>query len=369
MGRILFISNHAGFSKFNAPYMKWFKEKGWVVDNISPGIEIDEYIDKQYDVAMTRNPLTIKNIIAYKKIKKIISKNNYLIVHCHTPVGGVLGRLCSIKARKNGMSVIYTAHGFHFFRGSSKLAWLLYYNIEKMLAKHSDCIITINQEDFLLALANFHIANIHRINGVGVNLLKFKPVDRETKSALRHTFGFRDTDFILIYVAQFIERKNHVFLINQVLQLRNKIDKLRILFLGSGPLMEKCETLVENLLLREHVKFMGYRTDLDGLYQLSDVVVSVSSQEGLPMNIPEGMACGLPVVCSKIRGHVDTVKPLVNGFLFKLGDGEEMSDYVYKLYIDKHIRKVISKQNIIDVEQFSVVNSVNAMAEIYQQYM
>jgi glycosyltransferase EpsD len=102
MNKVLFLSNHAGFSKFNAPYMKWFKEQRWTVDNISPGIEIEDYVDEQIDVAITRNPLSIKNFIAYKTIKKKIQENGYDIIHCHTPVGGLLGRLCTKELRKWG---------------------------------------------------------------------------------------------------------------------------------------------------------------------------------------------------------------------------------------------------------------------------
>ena len=370
MKRVLFISNHAGFSKFNAPYMKWFKEQGWAVDNISPGIEIADYVDNQYDIAIIRNPLSLINVLAYGAVKRIIQENNYAIIHCHTPVGGVLGRLCSIKARKKGASVVYTAHGFHFYNGSSLITWIIYYNIEKILARYTDCIVTINEEDFSLAKRQFCTGSIFKINGVGVNLQRFKALtSNENKMELRKNYGFKNDDFILIYVAQFVSRKNHSFIITQLPLLLQKISSLKILFVGNGYLMEKCKSLIKKQVLNGHVLFLGYRSDIDNLYSLSDILLSVSKQEGLPQNLVEGMACGLPVVCSKIRGHVDIVKPSVNGFLFQLDNADDMNERIYQLYTDKPLRETISKQNIIDAEQFSVTNSVNAMSIIYQQFM
>ncbi|GHV66153.1 putative glycosyltransferase EpsD [Spirochaetia bacterium] len=370
MKKVLFISNHAGFSKFNAPYMRWFKEQGWIVDNISPGIEIADYVDNQIDTPITRNPLSLQNIRAYKIIKNSILKNKYDIIHCHTPVGGVLGRLCSIKARKKSISVIYTAHGFHFYKGSSLLSWVVYYIIEKILSSYTDCIVTINQEDYLMA-QKFHAKRVFKINGVGVNLGRFKPIDDEAKIALRNKYNFEHDDFIVIYVGQFTHDKNHLFLIRQIPFLNRNINNLKVLFVGGGyPLLDrKYKDIIRDGRLQDTVFFMGYRTDIQNLYAISDILISVSKREGMPQNLVEGMACGLPIVCSKIRGHVDIVKQSVNGFLFNLDDPFKMNEYLYQLYTDNSLRETIREQNIADAQIFSVTNSVADMAKIYQMYM
>lgn len=124
--KVLFIANHKGFSKFNAPFMAWFKEQGWQVDNASPGIEIGD-VDCQYDVDIQRTPFSWRNYRAYKRLKTIIELNHYDLIHVHTPMGAALGRLAAIKARKKGTKIIYTAHGFHFFKGAALKNWLLYY--------------------------------------------------------------------------------------------------------------------------------------------------------------------------------------------------------------------------------------------------
>ena len=152
MKKVLFISNHAGFSKFNAPYMQYFHEQGWQVDNASPGIETG-YYDNQYDVPIERNPFSFSNFKALKMLKKICKENQYDIIHCHTPVGGVLGRMVGHVCKKT--KVIYTAHGFHFYKGSPLIDWLLWYPIEKHFSKKTDCIVTINQQDYELAKKKF----------------------------------------------------------------------------------------------------------------------------------------------------------------------------------------------------------------------
>jgi glycosyltransferase EpsD len=370
MKRILFIANHAGFSKFNAPYMAWFKGQGWIVDNVSPGIEVGK-VDNQYDIAITRNPCSLKNILAYKAIKKIILENKYNIVHCHTPVGGVLGRLCTRTARKNGTIVIYTCHGFHFCKGSSFSSWIVYYTVEKYLSYCTDCIVTINHEDYILAKNKFHAQNIYKIDGVGVNLQRFKSISSVDKMILRDKYKFGHDDFILIYVAQFITRKNHTFLINQLVSLTKNIVNLKVLLVGGGDssVVEKYKTMIKAYGLQDIVYFMGYRIDVENLYALSDILISVSRREGQGLNLVEGMACGLPVVCSNIRGHVDVINHSINGFLFLLNEPQKMNEYIYQLFSDTSLRDTIARQNIVDVQKFSVANSVADMAEIYKQYM
>lgn len=149
MRKVLFISNTANFSKFNLPYMRWFKENGWQVDYCSAGEEHVIDCDNQYAIPITRSPFSLKNLLAINELKKILKKNEYDIIHCHTPMGGVIGRLAAKKLWKNGrIKTIYTAHGFHFYKGAPLLNWLLYYPIEKWLSHITDIIITINEEDY-----------------------------------------------------------------------------------------------------------------------------------------------------------------------------------------------------------------------------
>lgn len=149
MNKILFLSNTANFSKFNRPFMRWFSERGWQVDYCSAGEERVLDCHNQFAISIARSPFSLRNLRGLVQLKGILEKGDYQILHCHTPMGGVLGRLAAVKLRRQGkIKVMYTAHGFHFYSGAPLLHWLLYYPMEKLLAQWTDVIITINQEDY-----------------------------------------------------------------------------------------------------------------------------------------------------------------------------------------------------------------------------
>lgn len=156
MKKILFISNTANFSKFNLPYMRWFKEQNWQVDYCSAGEEHVLDCDNQYTISIARSPFSFKNFKAYKELKELLEQNNYDILHCHTPMGGVIGRLAARKLWKAGkIKIIYTAHGFHFYKGAPLINWILYYPMEKWLSHYTDTLVTINEEDYERAKKKF----------------------------------------------------------------------------------------------------------------------------------------------------------------------------------------------------------------------
>ncbi|WP_052296147.1 glycosyltransferase [Treponema brennaborense] len=154
--KVLFLSNTANFSKFNLPYMRWFREQGWQVDYVSSGEESVADCDNQYTIAIARSPFSPANLKAYRQLKKLLAENRYDILHCHTPMGGVIGRLAAKKLwKEHKIKVIYTAHGFHFYKGAPLINWLLYYPMEKYLARCTDVIVTINEEDYEKAKESF----------------------------------------------------------------------------------------------------------------------------------------------------------------------------------------------------------------------
>ena len=368
MKKVLFTSHVANFVKFNKPFMKWFQEQGWEVHYASLDEEEIPYCDQHFKVDFNRSPYSFDNVRAYFQLKKILKREHYDLIHCHTPMGGVVTRLAAKSFRKKGTKVLYTAHGFHFYKGAPKRNWLLYYNMERFLARYTDCIITMNEEDYQAASApKFGAKCVKKIDGVGVDLSRFHPVSAEEKSALRKEYGFQDEDFILIYVAEMIPRKNHAFLLEQMGELKKQIPTVKLILYGRGDLLEQHQVYVEQQGLSSVVLFMGYRTDVDKLFQLADVDVSPSFQEGLPINMIEAMASGLPVVCSKIRGQVDLVK---NGFLFFLDSvdaGRDFVDRVKQIYLNDELRASIGKKGVEVAQRYSVEQAVEKMAGIYRE--
>lgn len=171
------------FKAFHLPYLKWFADQGWEVHVAANGNKHLPYVTQKYNIPLQRSPISVQNFHAYKKLTSIIHQNKYNIIHCHTPMGGAIARLAARKVRREGTKVIYTAHGFHFCKGSSFINWLLYYPIERILATTTDCLLTINQEDYSLAVKHrFQAGSIKLVHGVGVDIERYIPVNESERS-------------------------------------------------------------------------------------------------------------------------------------------------------------------------------------------
>lgn len=186
------------------------------------------------------------------------------------------------------------------------------------------------------------------------------------KQELRKELGYTSEDFIIIYVAEFIERKNHTLLIKNISLLQKEIPNLKLILAGKGVLLEKIKNLTGLLGVAPIVWFTGYRRDVEKLCGISNIYISSSIQEGLPIGVVEAMACGIPIVASNIRGHRDIVQHGRNGFLFELDFPDAMITYILELYHNKVLCKNISKNNVIDAKKFSVSVAVEKMAKIYK---
>lgn len=371
MKKVLFVANISKhILRFHLPYLKWFKEHGFETHVAAGGNEEIPWCDVKHEVSIERSPFSLKNIRAHKELKKIIEANQFALVHGHTPMGGVLARTASVAARKNGTKVLYTAHGFHFYKGSPLANWLLYYPVEKYLASYADGIITINHEDYrLLSDKNFQVKDKFYINGVGVDPARFNPITPEVKSKLRNELGYSDNQFVLVYVAEFIPRKNHRFVIDAAVELKSTIPDLKILFAGRGILLEEMKKFAQDKGVSEYIDFLGFRTDIEKVMAIADVGISASRQEGLGLNLVEEMFLGLPVVASQDRGHRELVVPGENGFLYEQNKQEEFVSYITQLYNDTEKRKAFGEKSKTFAEKFSLENSVNSMAKIYSYYL
>jgi glycosyltransferase EpsD len=322
----------------------------------------------KHNVTFERSPLRFANIRAYFKLKKIIRENNYSLIHCHTPMGGVLTRLAGMAARKKGTKIIYTAHGFHFFKGAPLLNWLIYYPIEKWLSKYTDCLITINEEDYNLALERNFGGDIRHVHGVGVDLEKFKPITLEHKRVLRNQLGFKENDFLLFYAAEFNANKNQQLLIRSLAEIIKDIPNAKLLLAGHGPLLGRCMKLAATLNVSDKVHFLGYRKDIIELLSISDVVVASSKREGLPVNILEAMASGLPVIATDVRGHRDLIKNGHNGYLVDLNKTVEMSEKIRELYHSTDLTLQMGRNGISKVESRYCIDVVVKMLNSIYEY-
>ncbi|MGG1629503.1 glycosyltransferase family 4 protein [Rossellomorea sp. NRS-1567] len=358
------------FKAFHLPYMKWFKEQGWEVHVAASGEMELPYVDKKFTIPIQRSPLSLTNIKAYQELKDIIDGHQYRLIHCHTPMGGVLARLASRGTRENGTKVIYTAHGFHFCKGAPIQNWLIYYPIEKMLSRYTDCLITINEEDYTLAKHRFNIPTIEHVHGVGVNTETFQPVSEKDKAERKKSFGYQPDDFLLFYAAEFNENKNQQMLIKSLAFIKEEVPNAKLLLAGEGTLQHPCKELAKRLEVEHMVHFLGFRKDISEILPMCDVAVASSLREGLPVNMMEAMACGLPIVASVNRGHRELVKDHQNGWIVSPTDIEGFSHKLKLLAASEDIRRQMGMTGRDMIEStFSVQRIVNDKSRIYQFYM
>ncbi len=363
MKKVLFTATvDSHILQFHIPYLKFFKEQGYEVHVATNGKEEIPYCDKKHLVSFERSPIKINNLKAIRQLKKIIDEEKFEIIHCHTPMGSVVTRLASKKARKKyNTRVIYTAHGFHFYKGAPLLNWLVFYPIEKSLSKCTDCLITINKEDYELAKKKFKAKKVELVNGVGVDINKFdSKISNEEKHALRKSIGLKDTDFIMIYVAELSKRKNQEMLLNAMVKLINKDSSIKLLLVGGDSLNGKLQDIVHNKKLENNVSFLGYRKDVPELLKISNLLVSTSKQEGLPVNVMEGLATGIPAVVTDCRGNRDLIKDEKDGFI--VNDEEMLIDRILQIKENKADLHHISK---IELDKFDIKNVQEDMKRIY----
>jgi glycosyltransferase EpsD len=369
--KVLFVATIAKhFLRFHIPYFKWFKDQGYEVHVACQGNEIIPYCDVKHLIAIERNPFHTNNLKAIQQLREISINNDFKLIHCHTAMGSVITRLACKNLMGSETKILYTAHGFHFFKGSPKFYWLLYYPMEKYLSKFTDAIITINREDFdLLKSSQFKNKHSFQINGIGVSNDKFTPVNRNTKIALRKLNNFDANDFILIYVAEFINRKNHQFIIECSSLLKTKIPNLKIVFAGRGILKDKMELKVNQLHLNDTINFLGFRDDVNDLMRMADVGISASKQEGLGLNLIEEMMVGLPIVATIDRGHNEIVIHGENGYLFEQNNKLMFNNFVLALANDPEKYNILAKNAIKSSQKFALSNSLIQMENIYKKFI
>lgn len=350
MKKILFVATIFGFvNSFLLDQIKMFKDEGYQV-HVAAGtsymgmIEIPN-CDKQIELSIVRTPYSVSNIKAFKQLKEIIKKENYDIISCHTPMGGVLTRLA---ARKSNARIIYTAHGFHFFNGASKKNWLIYYPVEKLLARYTDTIITINQEDYKRA-KKFNCKNIMYVPGVGVDTKKLSEA-KNIRTKIEQEFGIPHEAKLLLNIGELSHRKNQKIIIEALAKLKN--NNVYLLICGIGEYKEKLMDLSASLGVKNRVIFMGQRNDIPQICKSCDVFVFPSLQEGLPVALMEAMATGLPIVCSKIRGNVDLIEDEKGGILCDPNSSEQFRIAIEKvLNCDTNDMKRINTQTIKKIDK------------------
>ncbi|MBQ6719165.1 MAG: glycosyltransferase family 4 protein [Oscillospiraceae bacterium] len=357
--------------EFHIPYLKMFREMGWETavaarnDYEDPADCLIPYCDAYYDIPIERLPWKLGNIGAYRQMKQLIDRESYDVIHCHTPMGAMIARLAAIGARKKGTKVLYTAHGFHFYKGASLVHWLAYYPVEWVLAHVTDVLITMNREDFALAQKKMHAKRIEYIPGVGIDTGKFQAgsAGREEK---RRELGFSETDFLILTVAEMTKNKNHSTVLKALALLKDteEFASMQYLICGRGDNEGNLRQEAQELGVSEHVVFLGYRQDVPDLLRCSDLFAFMSFREGLPVALMEAMSSGLAVICSRIRGNTDLIDDGAQGMIVD-NTPQAVAEGILKLYRDPELRRRYGVAAAEKVKLFDAENVHRIMKEIY----
>lgn len=320
-----------------------------------------------HQIPFQRSPFRKENLQAYKMLKKIFEDEKFAMVHCHTPIGGALARLAGRKFRKEGLKVVYTAHGFHFCSGAPWLNWLLYYPAEYLLSWLTDVQITINQEDYDRAARFFHAGKVVRIPGVGIDSRQLEKRILEDRKRFRASLGVGEQDFCLLSVGELDANKNH----ETVLRALQEMDRRQICYLicGKGELEQELQMKILEYGLEDTVKLLGYRNDAPAVYEAADVFVFPSHREGLSVALMEAMAKGLPAVASRIRGNVDLIVDEKGGLLANSHSAPEFARAILRLQKDPGLCKRMGEYNRKRVRLFDRAKVRSVMEKVYQEVL
>ena len=319
---------------------------------------------KIHKMEWTRNPLSLQNLKAINKLKKLLESEKYDLIHCHTPIAAMCTRIAARKYRKKGLKVVYTAHGFHFYQGAPMKNWLVYYPIEWLCSFLTDELITINEEDYNLAEKTMHARHVDYVKGVGINISKIREYNKD-KEIMRKELEIPQDSFLMASVGELNNNKNHSVILDAMSIVND--DNIHYMIAGEGENKSLLEKKSIELGIKDRVHLLGYRNDINDLYHCADVCVFPSIREGLPIAPLEAMAVGLPLICSDNRGLRNIIKSSHNGMVCKYYDSNEFAKAIKYLADDKTNRKKMGEINAEMVKEFDVSLINKTMKDIYEK--
>lgn len=317
----------------------------------------------------TKSPITGQNIKALKKLQDILKNDKFLLVHCHTPIVGMLARLAARRCRRRGTKVIYTTHGFAFTDRSSKKQWLIYHTMENFASRFCDGIITINHEDYGNA-KNMHCKNVYCISGVGVDTKKFREVVVDRKQ-YREKLGVGSEDVMVLSVGELSARKNHQVIISAIGQLKNK-EKYAYVICGREVINSGMEEYLKELATKNNVRLIlaGHRSDIPEINKCADIAAIPSLREGLGLAGIEALASGVPVVGADVQGIREYVLDGEDGYLCCAESTQEFATAIEKLATISEKDREIMQDKCIDVAmRFDKSVSQAQMKKIYYELL
>ncbi len=323
------------------------------------------FCDVFHALPFRRNPFSPCNLRPYLALKRLLAREHFDIIHCHTLTGGILARLAARKSRKHGTKVIYTAHGFAFYRGAP--LWRQVFGLsERLCARWTDVLITINREDTCFAARALNPRRAEYVPGVGVDMTRYahkESLREKTRSAL----GLSENTLMLLSVGRLDRNKNQKTMLRvlSALQKEHPGRDVRLFLAGEGRQCRKLERLAQKLHIEKNIHFLGYRDDVPALLCAADIFCHLSRTEGLPRAIMEAMAASLPVIASDVRGCRDLVTE-DGGFLVGATDVRAAARALSALVENEELRRRMGEANRRQVSNFSLETVFPMMTKLYR---
>lgn len=367
--KILYVTTvSVTLNTFLIPHIKHLIKNGHEV-KIASNIDVElseEFIKENIvhtKIDFSRNPLSLDNKNAYKQIKELQEKEKFDVVHVHTPVASFITRLA---LKNKAIKMIYTCHGFHFYKGAPLINWMIYYPLEKIAARWTDTLVTINSEDLERA-KNFKLRNdgqVKLMHGVGIDPKEYGIGDFD-RDKYREELGVDKEDFVLLILAELNKNKNHIQVIKAMEILKGKYPSIKVLCAGKGPLENELKETVSKMNLEENIKFIGFRNDIKELLYSCDCIGLFSKREGLGKCLLEGMVAGKCLIATNTRGPRELIEDCNNGFLLKVGDYEKIAETLSYIYLNNEKTEKFGLVSKEKVKKYYIENVLNEIEKYY----
>ena len=312
-----------------------------------------------------KSPARIRgNLKAFLQLKALLKRERFEIIHCHNPMGGVLGRLAG-SLFSPGSVILYTAQGVHFYRNAPWKNWLLYYPAEFVLARLTDILITINREDYERG-KRFPLrpgGSVWKIPGTGLDMRRFVPKP-EVRAGRKKELGFPPDAFLLLSAGELNRNKNHAAVIHAMSLLPEKNVYYGICGRGEG--RKKLEALIREKGLQERVKLLGYRKNMEDVLPAADCFLFPSRREGFGMAAAEAMASGLPLITSDCRGIREYMQDGITGIVCGKNRAEEYERAVRRLLYCPREREKMGQESRERSFRFSAEATERIMEQVYE---
>lgn len=360
MPKVLFTaSTYSHIVQFHRPYLAAFRQRGWTVEVACGGVPTDiPEANRVVDVPFEKEMLSPRNAAAWRKLRRLMKEEQYDLVSCHTALAAFFTRM-AIRGLRVRPRVACMVHGYLFGEENPAAKGLILKAAERAAAPVTDLLMTMNRWDTRYAEVHKLGGHIVEIPGVGLDTQRLTPADGET---LREQWGVGEEDVLLLYAAEFSDRKSQRVLIRALAELPRRV---KLALPGQGKLLEACMALAKELSVEERVLFPG-QVQMAPWYAAADAAVSASRSEGLPFNIMESMYCGLPVVASRVKGHTDLLEQSGAGLLYPYGDAAACAAQIRTLLGRPDLAKQMGDQGRRAVEAYTLDRVLSAVMMQYE---